>query len=362
LMMIIRTSQDYHYVSYSEDAGETWSMPEASNFHSTLTMPLLYRLSDGRLMFFWCNTQPLPELDHEKQQPPLIEYEKNGVLDDVFTNRDANHAAISEDDGNTWIGFREMFLNPIRNHSDFRTLGGGKMLNDKSVHQFEALELPYNKIMVLFGQHRCCSRIIIFDINWLYEKSRREDFRTGLCNMSTHVYLNSVNGNSLGDVGHCSWNRMSGAVMMPDPDNIRAEALLIKTTHDDRLFSNIEGAVWNFPAAHAGSVKIKMRLKGEGLRISLIDRWMNTMDTMISEDAHVTFIADKTFVSDSVWSEIQVCWTKKQAEVFADGKKVLELRITKEAPNGLSYLHLQSLEGDFAGSYIKEISQNAAEE
>lgn len=49
------------------------------------------RLEDGRLLFFWCNTTPLPEMETA-----------NGVWDDVFTNRDVTHVAISEDDGKTW--------------------------------------------------------------------------------------------------------------------------------------------------------------------------------------------------------------------------------------------------------------------
>lgn len=38
----------------------------------------------------------------------------DGIWEDVFTNRDVNHAAISEDDGKSWIGMREMVLNPLR--------------------------------------------------------------------------------------------------------------------------------------------------------------------------------------------------------------------------------------------------------
>lgn len=52
IMMIVRTSHDYHYVYYSYDFGVTWTRPEPSIFHATLTMPTLYKLHDNRLMFF----------------------------------------------------------------------------------------------------------------------------------------------------------------------------------------------------------------------------------------------------------------------------------------------------------------------
>lgn len=61
LWMLMRTSQDRHYQAFSEDGGETWSEATPSPFYGTITMPTLYRMSDGRLLFFWCNTTPLPE-------------------------------------------------------------------------------------------------------------------------------------------------------------------------------------------------------------------------------------------------------------------------------------------------------------
>ena len=96
--------------------------------------------------------------------------------EDVFTNRDANHAALSLDDGKTWRGFREVLLNPIRNDSDFRTSGGKGEAVDKSVHQFQALEMPYGKILLSCGQHKYARRLILLDPKWLLETSREEDF------------------------------------------------------------------------------------------------------------------------------------------------------------------------------------------
>ena len=165
LMILVRTSQDYHYVHYSEDGGESWTSPAPSRFHGTITMPVLERLSDGRVVLFWCNTQPMPELDHEETFPPLDSDERRGRWEDVFTNRDANHLAITSD-GEDWYGFRELCLNPIRNDADFRSVGG-RDTRDKSVHQAEILELPYNKLLVSFGQNGAVRRVVILDTGWL---------------------------------------------------------------------------------------------------------------------------------------------------------------------------------------------------
>ncbi len=364
LMMIVRTSQNYHYAYYSYDFGETWTKPEPTIFHSTLTMPTLYRLHDNRLMFFWCNTQPLPELDHSKQMPPLDSGEQDGTWEDLFTNRDANHVAISEDDGESWIGFREMMLNPVRNNSDFRAAGGGYRIKDKSVHQIEAIELPYNKMLVFAGQHEYCTRGFIFDIDWLYEKNRKEDFTHGLINMSTQVYLKSISGNFKSFSGHCAWNRTNGAVVMPDPDyKDREEVLFLSVTDDERLYSNTQGAVWNFPTVKKGSVKIKLRVCGSGLRISLTDRWINPVDAEIQNDAYVTYIATSDIAPNDKWTLLEVKWNTESGDciIKCDDAVVASLKSKVAAPYGICYLHLQTVgkEPDVKGVYIKSLDMKA---
>ncbi len=361
LMLIARTNQDHHYLYYSYDGGETWTLPVASRFHATLTMPKLMRLSDGRILFFWCNTQPLPEVDHKKYWPPLDIGVITGKNEDVFTNRDVNHAAISDDDGKTWKGFREIFLNTIRNDSDFRTKGANFDSLDKSVHQFEALELPFGKVLLSFGQHPVSRKIVIFDPSWLYETGRSENFMYGLGNLSTQVYLKSVSGNFHGFSGHCAWNRTNGAVMMPDPEGNYEEALHISRINDERLFSEVQGAVWNFPAAKKGELRIKMRIDGEGVRISLTDRWFNPIDWTVKELAQLSFSVTGEMLKSGTWSILRVLWDirKEKAEIFIDDGKISEIGIREDIPDGFSYLHIQSLakEADFKGTLVKSLEQ-----
>ena len=359
LMMILRTSTDYHYVTYSADFGETWSHAVPTAFHSTLTNPYLMRLSSGKILFFYNNTKPLPEQDKEKVFPPLDNDEKGGVWEDVFTNRDSNCIAISSDEGKSWQGFRELYLNPLRNSCDFRTVGGNGSGRDKSVHQFQAIELPNNKILVHVGQHSRVRRLMIFDINWLYEKTRKEDFRGGLENTSTQVYLKSISGGMRSFPGHCAWNRTNGAVPVPDPCGDRSEVVLIKNTNDDRLLNNVQGLVWNFPAAHKGSVRIKLRVNGTGLRVSLLDYWQNPCDITVRDDAVFTDIITKEQTDCESWNEAEIRFDTalNTAVLFINGKQVKQLSAQVSAPNGLCYLHLQTAyaEGDCEGSLIKQL-------
>ncbi|MFR5864082.1 MAG: hypothetical protein ACLUFV_02210 [Acutalibacteraceae bacterium] len=85
-----------------------------------------------------------------------------------------------------------------------------------------------HKVLVQVGQHANVRRLILFDVDWLYETDRAEDFRCGLGALSTQVYLRSVSGGFRGFTGHCAWNRTNGAVPVPDPSGDHTEALLLK--------------------------------------------------------------------------------------------------------------------------------------
>ena len=187
LWMLLRTSTDYHYEAFSYDGGETWTRPRQSRF---LPRSPCRRSSprDGRLLLLWNNTTPLPERNHDRlpEDDPRTPHIKAGTMEDVFTNRDAFHAAISEDDGRTWIGFRELLLNPARNSGDFATSEGGPAVSlDKSVHQAQAIELPHGKILVAVGQHPACRRLLVFDpvgcMKWTGLTTLAMALKTGAC-------------------------------------------------------------------------------------------------------------------------------------------------------------------------------------
>lgn len=339
LMMILRTSTDYHYECRSFDAGETWTSPRPTAFHSTLTMPHLLRLDDRRLLFFYNNTRPLPEFDKSEAFPTLNSDELAGVWEDVFTNRDANCVAVSEDDGRSWFGFRELYLNPLRNACDFRSSGGNRAGGDKSVHQFQALELPRGKVMVHVGQHSRLRRVLIFDVDWLYETRREESFKEGLDGVSTHVYVKSISGGLRdGHPGHCAWNRTNGALLVPDPAGDFGEVLMLRRVDDPALYSPTQGVVWNFPAAKRGEVTVRLAETG-GMRLALLDHWMNSCDDTLPLYAGVCLE-----LPASGAAEIKVAFDTGagEAKATSNGELLCTLPLNGAAPNGFCYLHLQT--------------------
>ena len=370
LWMIIRTSQDNHYEAFSEDAGATWTTPTPSRFYGTITMPTLHRLADGRLLFLWCNTTPLPEVNHAAQ-PELTDRERQGIGEDVFTNRDAFHAAISEDDGTTWIGFREVLLNERRNDADFRSSGGNAVTLDKSVHQSQAIELPEGRVLVSVGQHPLCRKLVIFNLDWLYEAERRDDFALGMGGWSVHQYVKSLSGNFRGITGHCAHNRRPGAQLIPHPDGAPREVLQVARHPDPRLLHERQGAVWNFPAGKQGRLRMRIRLPrgSQGARICLMDRWFNPVDPVVHHFAQYVLELDRAGRINGVpalphdeWHDLEVRWssTESAAAEFRIGESAdwTAIDLTRPGINGLSYVHIQSTApgADPHGLLLEEIA------
>ena len=373
LWMGVRTSGEHHAFYTSKDGGETWSegTPHPA-FWAANTMPYLFRLSDGRLLFIWNNTAMLPTRDLS-EYPELSGGERSGQWETVFTNRDALHAAISDDDGKTWKGFREIALNDIRNASDFRELGNDPAQEfDKSVHQTQALELPGGKVLLAYGQNAAARRMVIFDPDWLLETSREEDFRRGLGNVSNHLYVRSLSGGHRGWAGHCAWNRMPGATLVRDPDtdnpppgakrSVR-EVLQLARVRDPRLVSERQGVAWNFPAARKGTVTVECRRVGAGFRLTLADHWMNPCDEVGPARSPFSVAISEKELSDGAWHALTAAWDEDAGQVTlaVDGKTLGRYPLASLPPFGLSYLHLQTLADapDAEGTYFRRFAAKA---
>ena len=363
LMMLARTSLDFLYVYYSCDLGESWTEGEPSNFHCTLTTPFLLKLHDGRTVLFWNNTHPLAERNHETEWPPVSEQCKAGIGEDVFTNRDAAHAAISDNCEN-WIGFREIALNEIRNAADYRSKGGCLSSADKSVQQFQAIELPEGKILVEYGQHEISRKIIIFDINWLYERERSEDWQRGLENVSTHLFVKSISDCHIDCfAGHCAWNRTNGALLVPDPDATYGEGLQICRVNDKRLVSELQGMVWNFPSAEKGELTLEIRIVGAGIKVSLCDHWINPSDRYVQLYRNFGFELNSHILQPNKWVTVRIIYDCKSGngKVFVEDTEIFGIEIEHSVSHGVSYLHLQTMaeSTDFDGTLVRNIKFRA---
>jgi hypothetical protein len=311
-------------------------------------MPTFFRLQDGRLLLFFCSTAPLPEEDRSADTT-IREEQKSGLWEDVFTNRDVIHAAISVDDGKTWAGFRELYLNPLRNEDDFATRGGKEVSLDKSVHQSQAVELPFGKILVAIGQHPLVRSLVIFDPDWLLETHRIDDFSSGLTNWSTHKYKKGIKG-------HCAYNRVPGPSVVEHPTISYKRVLHIRHLKNTDQVCDIDGAVWNFPAAMKGTFTTRLFLKpgGKGGRICLTDRWFNPTDSLTYRYSMYNLEFDGTgntgigpLLKPGEWNELTFEWDnleKGNCLLKLNGETCPKvLPINQNSINGINYVHFQSV-------------------
>jgi hypothetical protein len=362
IWMLMRTSQDNLYESFSHDGGETWEPARPSRFYSTLTMPTLGRLRDGRILLLWNNTTPLPEVARDESH---LFFVGSGVLDgtweDVFTNRDAIHAAVSADEGKTWQGFRELYLNPRRNDGNYAETGG----TDRSVHQSQFVELDDGSVLVSLGQHPLHRALVKFHPDWLLEKKRASSFQNALEDWSVHMYVAGIRG-------HCAFNRRAGADLVEHPNRPSQKALRIRRLGGARprqfaLVSENQGAVWNFPAGSAGTltVRVMFRQSGRGGRISLLDRWVNPTDPVAGIHSMFTVSDADLDLTPGRWHEIRFAWdglndqTTDRCRLYVDG--VLQdahLPLNRPSANGISYVHFQSaaVAEDTAGFLVESVA------
>lgn len=361
--MIIRTSLDYHYQSFSNDGGATWSPAEPSPFYGTLTDPTIGRLKDGRLLFLWNNTLPLPEFPKNEFTEPFIpQSASDGTGEDFFNNRDALHGAISDDDGKTWRGFREVLLDSNRNDSRYAETGG----MDRSVHQPQFVQVEGGRVLVSTGQHWLHRSLFIFNPDWLQETRRESTFANGLDDWSVHGYLKGIRG-------HCALNRYESSTLVPDPDKAGGQVLKVScSSRKDAMFPR-GGATWNFPCGQAGFVEARVRpAKGfGGARICLLDRWVNPVDPTVAGLAmcHLDLPAEGTVgegrMDGKQWQTLRFTWTSSAAgspcEVTLDGKPVGALTLAHPANHGLSYIHFQSTSAESdAGLLVQSVKAEVA--
>jgi hypothetical protein len=353
ILLCVRTSGPHAAFYRSADGGETWGAGKPDEaFWQSNTMPYFLRLKDGRILFFWNNTASLPTRALP-EYPELSPGERSGRWESVFTNRDALHAAISDDEGKTWRGFREVALNEIRNAADFRELGNGPFdEHDKSVHQTQALELPGGKVLLAYGQNPSARRILIFDPDWLTETARSDDFRHGLGNLSTHLYVKSCTGGWRGWAGHCAWNRVPGALLVRDPhmDSLspgakpsNRDVLQLCRIRDGRLVCDRQGVVWNFPASRSGRLELDCRIIGSGFKLTLADHWMNPSDETGPGRCPFSERIDDGTLRVPGWHRVSVEWSGAKVRISADGVELVARDGVRIPRFGFSYVHLQTL-------------------
>ncbi len=338
---IVRTDSNWSYESYSKDKGNTWSKPEKSPFYGSLIMTSLGRLNNGKLICLTTNTSPLPELAHKK----------GSKWEDVFTGRGALHVALSEDEGKTWYGYREVLIDEMRDSESFASHGGD---HDRSCHQAEFVELDDKRILITGGQQDQHRKMIIIDQDWVEDCSRVEDIdKDGLKNIHSNVFIPKIS--------HIQYNRKPGADLVEGIGEGNESAIKFGILNDDSLTADNpkadyrrSGVTWNFPNSMDGEVyfNIQFPTGSQGCYVSLTDRMLNPCDTSAPERAVFsiklapgTKLGTITLKEDTCY-EARLRFKGNKCAIYLNGSKtpVSSLKCVNPTKIGLNYLHFIAAE------------------
>lgn len=248
LWMLIRTQLGRFYESTSLD-GARWSATRPSNLLSSDSPAGLVRLSDGRLVLLWNKCLRFP-------------YAHGG--------RHVLHAAVSEDDGATWMGHREVARDPKRYEPP--PPGG----DHGTAYPFPVV-LPDDRVLITTGQGEGRILLVALDPEWLYERSQSATFTMPASPMPespAETAAAPIDGRRLPD----EWSSFgcAGVEIVAAPDDGDRAALRLRRTHEEWPSC----AVWNHPLGRRGQLQLRLRLAADsaGCLLLLADHFSVPFD------------------------------------------------------------------------------------
>ena len=316
--MLMRTQTGFLYESFSEN-GVDWTPARPSRFRAPDTPAMPLRLPDGRIVVFWNNCETPPKVDGRG----------------VYGGRDALHAAVSSDGGKTWRGYREVYLDPLR---DVTPLRGG----DRGTAYPHAVLRPDGKIVLVTGQGEGRRAILLISPAWLLETRREHDFRTdGVEDWSLFK--------SVGEARLWRRKRVEGAKLIQHPTQLGVTVLHLGRPDEEPG----DGAVWSFPFGAKGEVSLKMMLRAGfgGASVALADRYVEPTDERAEKQALFHLAVDATGqmmggprVGTERWVTLTLRWdvARKTCGVLVDGEPAMTLPMQGDEARGACYLRLRS--------------------
>lgn len=338
LWMLMRTQAGFLYESFSTDEGATWQTARASRFNTSTGPPNILRHPSGWLVVAWNNCEMPPR--HEGQG--------------VYGGRDALHIAVSDDEGRTWRGFREIYLDHRRHDNPARS-GDRGTAYPLGAHDSEG------RIVMLAGQGAGGRRPILIDPEWIVATSARTDFSDGVAGWSVYKHH--------GPAARWWRARVVGAEVVAHPDNPDAKCLNLR--RPDELPA--DGATWNFPNGWKGSLTTRVLRKpgSQGTTICLNDRMFDptndegerlaVFSLPIDPDGRC---GDQTLETGR-WYDLTLSWDLDAGtcNLQVDGQPAGMLPLRHSTLNGLSYIRFRSAasEVDPAGLLIDSVEVDIAD-
>ncbi|MEX0643521.1 MAG: sialidase family protein [Pirellulales bacterium] len=331
LWMVLRSPNGRLYESFSVDDGTTWESAGPTRFYSSNSPADILRLNDGRLALFWNNTQNAPSIDGSEP----------------YTNRDVVHAAISNDEGRTWYGYREIYRAPHRNISPpEQGTTWGTSYPDVAVTKS-------NKLLVMVGHGPDSAKMILVDPDWLMATNAEDHFLDGLEKWCVYKGVGPIES---------AWReRVTGASLIPHPDRTDTNVLHVRRPKGEPA----DGAVWNFPKGKNGTLRLKIRLQPGfgGASIALADRYYDPTDVTGERQAlfdlrvsNYRQLMSGFALEVDKWYVLELKWdiATKTCAVIVDSEHLLDLEQLNPSTEGANYLRLRSLDQATGDGFLIE--------
>ena len=375
IQLLTRNKKLHHWQFFSKDRGLTWDGGSPTRFYGIFSNTCYKKIKDGRIVHLWLNS--IPWYDKETGER---------VLSGHNTARDILHVAISDDDGKTFRGYREVATDPMRYSAQYTTAPSF----DAGQHHQKFQVTKDNKMLVWTGQddwdiwHESKHRqVIIFDLAWLYETKSNIDFSNGYKGIHTW---------KLSDDRAAGTNyraRKIGATIIDHPSK-KGEKVLELLREDNEKINVVnnkgekftygvltahDGAVWNFPTAPAGTVTTQILLRPgfKGAVISLTNGFWNPADPGGDKMAMYSLIIPangqinrQTTLAKGAWIKLTLKWDKSNiaCKVYIDNVLQKQTLPLKNLPSidGINYIRFRSTADseDLAGLLIESIAANLA--
>jgi hypothetical protein len=319
IWMLMRTQAGCLYESISKDNGTSWSAAAPTRFRTSTGPANLLRHRDGRLVLTWNNCELPPKHAGEG----------------VYGGRDALHIAISADDGRTWQGFREIYLDHRRNDNP---AGSG----DRGTAYPLAAFTADGQIVVLAGQGKGGRNPILVDPDWITATTAESDFHDGLAQWTVYQHI--------GPAKRWWRARRIGCELIATPDEKDTRSLHVRyeaSPDETHAPSEPDTAVWNFPNGWRGELTARIRLPAasQGAAFSLNDRFFDPSNTLGEDAALFQARVTADIAKPDTWHTLSLRWDleRGQCEYRLDDKLISTLPLHSRTLNGASYLRLRSL-------------------
>lgn len=317
IWMLMRTQAGFLYESFSEDNGTTWSAAAPSRFNTSTGPPNIMRHRNGWLVVAWNNCEMPPR--HEG--------------DGVYGGRDALHIAVSADEGRTWRGFREIYLDHRRNDNPASS-------GDRGTAYPLGAYTQDGTIVMLAGQGAGGRNPILIDPAWIVQTSAKSDFSNGLADWSVYKHH--------GPAKRWWRAREVGCELVDHPGSAGTRCLHVR--RPDELPP--DGATWNFPVGWKGVLRTRVMLLSEGAGglVCLNDRMFDPANDAGEEFSifrcpiRIGQKLGNVVLAADTWYELAFEWdlSRSRCELRVNGQPAVDLELRHPTLNGVSYVRFRS--------------------